>query len=206
MTTTPASVISEAQLQQMAAEIHQEIPGAEVRLFGSHARGEARPESDIDLLITADDGWLAQHSRFDTLGRLWRKLSHHRIPVDLLLYSQSQPAAPAPRFQPSGGSRHLLHEPRSPAGACVRAKRVDAHDPRLQLVSATAPRGPSMTPTPQANPSDHGRQLLEALGQSVAKALDTKRRLGHYAVTWQNGKPLLVGDDTPPAQAAPPGP
>jgi predicted nucleotidyltransferase len=85
MTTTPSSVISEAQLQQMAAEIHQEIPGAEVRLFGSHARGEARPESDIDLLITADDGWLAQHSRFDTLGRLWRKLSYHRIPVDLLL-------------------------------------------------------------------------------------------------------------------------
>ena len=41
--------------------------------------------------------------------------------------------------------------------------------------------------TPQASPSEHGRQLLEALGQSVAKALDTKRRLGHYAVTWQNG-------------------
>jgi hypothetical protein len=28
--------------------------------------------------------------------------------------------------------------------------------------------------------------------------LDTKRRLGHYAVTWQNGKPLLAGDDAPP--------
>jgi hypothetical protein len=24
-------------------------------------------------------------------------------------------------------------------------------------------------------------------------------------VTWQNGKPLLVGDDAPPPQAAPPG-
>jgi predicted nucleotidyltransferase len=90
MTTTPASFISESQLQQMAAEIHQEIPGAEVRLFGSHARGEAKADSDIDLMITANDGWLAQHNRFETLGRLWRKLSHHRIPVDLLLYSQSQ--------------------------------------------------------------------------------------------------------------------
>jgi uncharacterized protein len=96
MTTTPTpnattqALVSEAQLQQMAAEILQEIPGAEVRLFGSHARGEARADSDIDLLITANDGWLAQHNRFETLGRLWRKLSHHRIPVDLLLYSQSQ--------------------------------------------------------------------------------------------------------------------
>lgn len=87
---TPSVTITEAQLQQMAAEILQEIPGAEVRLFGSHARGEARPDSDIDLLITANDGWLAQHNRFETLGRLWRKLAHHRIPVDLLLYSQSQ--------------------------------------------------------------------------------------------------------------------
>jgi Predicted nucleotidyltransferases len=74
----------------MAAEIKQEIPGAEVRLFGSHARGEAGPESDLDLLITANDGWLAQHSRFETLGRLWRKLAHHRILIDLLLYSRSQ--------------------------------------------------------------------------------------------------------------------
>ena len=61
------------------------------------------------------------------------------------------------------------------------------------------------TNTPQASPSEHSSQLLEALGQSVAKALDTKRRLGHYAVTWQNGRPLLVGEDAPPPQAAPPG-
>jgi hypothetical protein len=57
---------------------------------------------------------------------------------------------------------------------------------------------------PQVSPSEHSSQLLEALGQSVAKALDTKRRLGHYVVTWQNGKPLLVGEDAPPPQAAPP--
>jgi hypothetical protein len=61
------------------------------------------------------------------------------------------------------------------------------------------------TNTAQASPSEHGSQLLEALGQSVAKALDTKRRLGHYVVTWQNGKPLLDGEDAPPPQAAPPG-
>ena len=61
------------------------------------------------------------------------------------------------------------------------------------------------TNTPQASPSEHSSQLLEALGRSVAKALDTKRRLGHYAVTWQNGRPLLAGDDAPPPEAAPTG-
>ena len=92
MTTAPAATISEIQLQQMAAEIRDEIPGAEVRLFGSQARGDARPDSDIDLLITASDSWLQQHNRFDTLGQLWRRLAHNRIPIDLLLYSQSQVA------------------------------------------------------------------------------------------------------------------
>jgi predicted nucleotidyltransferase len=90
MISTSLGSVDEALLRQMAAEIREEIPEAEVRLFGSWARGDARPDSDIDLLITVNDGWLAQHNRFETLGLLWRKLSHHRISVDLLLYSQSQ--------------------------------------------------------------------------------------------------------------------
>jgi predicted nucleotidyltransferase len=48
----------------MAAVIHQVIPGSEVRLFGSRARGQAGADSDIDLLITAPDSWLEHHHRF----------------------------------------------------------------------------------------------------------------------------------------------
>lgn len=33
---------------------------------------------------------------------------------------------------------------------------------------------------------------LEALRQAVAKALDTKRRLGHYAIMYENGTVLRV--------------
>ena len=87
---TPSSVISEAQLQQMAAEIREEIPEAEVRLFGSHARGEARCSSDVDLMITVSDEWYAKHNRFELLGQLWNKLARHRVPVDLLLYPRSK--------------------------------------------------------------------------------------------------------------------
>lgn len=90
MTTAPLTTLSEAQLQQMAAEIRDEIPEAEVRLFGSWARGEARPGSDVDLLITVSDAWYRSHNRFDTLGRIWNRLAHHRIPVDLLLYPRSK--------------------------------------------------------------------------------------------------------------------
>jgi len=87
---TPLVTTTEAQLQQMAAEIHQEIPEAEVRLFGSYARGDARPSSDVDLLITVSDQWLAQHDRWSVLDRLRWRLSQPTCSVDLLLYSQSQ--------------------------------------------------------------------------------------------------------------------
>ncbi|MFN9661060.1 MAG: nucleotidyltransferase domain-containing protein [Cyanobacteriota bacterium] len=90
MTTTPLGTVNEALLRQMAAEIRAEIPEAEVRLFGSHARGDARPDSDIDLLITVTDDWLAQHNRFEVLDHLRWRLSQPRRPVDLLLFSHSQ--------------------------------------------------------------------------------------------------------------------
>ena len=89
-TGSAPAVIGEAELRAMAAAIRAEIPDAEVRLFGSRARGDARPDSDVDLLITAPDAWLAEQDRFALLGRLWRRLANHRIPVDLLLYSRSQ--------------------------------------------------------------------------------------------------------------------
>ena len=82
--------VNEARLRQLVAEIREEIPEAEVRLFGSHARGVARPDSDIDLLITVTDDWLADHNRFEVLDRLRWRLSEPRRPVDLLLFSRSQ--------------------------------------------------------------------------------------------------------------------
>ncbi|MCT0198628.1 nucleotidyltransferase domain-containing protein [Synechococcus sp. CS-1325] len=85
-------VVDEPLLGTIAAEIQAAIPGAEVRLFGSRARGTARPDSDIDLLVTVPDAWLAQRSRFEETGALAHKLAHHRIPIDLLVYSQEEVA------------------------------------------------------------------------------------------------------------------
>jgi predicted nucleotidyltransferase len=82
--------LSEQVLQQISAEIRQVIPCAEVRLFGSHARGEARSDSDIDLLITVTDDWLSHHNRFEVLDRLRWRISQPLRPVDLLLFSRSQ--------------------------------------------------------------------------------------------------------------------
>ena len=78
------------RLAAMAAGIRQLIPEAEVRLFGSHARGEAHPDSDVDLLITAPDEYLAQRDRFTLLGELWGAVAQPDLSVDLVLHSCSE--------------------------------------------------------------------------------------------------------------------
>ena len=72
MAITAAAPINH-RLALMAAQIKQLVPSAEVRLFGSRARGQAHPDSDIDLLITAPDLWLDQQDRFALLGCVGQK-------------------------------------------------------------------------------------------------------------------------------------
>ncbi|MBK8510460.1 MAG: hypothetical protein V9G63_09255 [Candidatus Competibacter sp.] len=48
-------------------------------------------------------------------------------------------------------------------------------------------------------PSLEGQNQLDALRKSVANALEKKRRLGQYAVTWEKGQPVMRGEDAPVA-------
>ena len=64
-------MVDEPLLSTIAAEIQAAIPGAEVCLYscgeafgyGSRARGNERPYSDLDLLVTVPDEWLASGLR-----------------------------------------------------------------------------------------------------------------------------------------------
>ena len=81
---------SEPRIDAIVAGIAAAIPEAQVRLFGSRARGTAHADSDLDLLITVPDPWLATHDRVRVLGSLWRQWSSSQLPLDLLLYSESE--------------------------------------------------------------------------------------------------------------------
>jgi len=44
-------------------------------------------------------------------------------------------------------------------------------------------------------PSEQALITLKALQDAVTKVLKRKKKLGHYVVTWQNGKPVQIGAD-----------
>jgi predicted nucleotidyltransferase len=89
-TSTSNSIPIDPRNSAIAAGIATAIPEAQVCLFGSRARGTSRPDSDVDLLITVPDHWLTGHNRIRVLGELWRQYSSHRLPLDLLLYTESE--------------------------------------------------------------------------------------------------------------------
>lgn len=41
------------------------------------------------------------------------------------------------------------------------------------------------------------QEMLDSLRSAVAETLERKRRLGQYAVIWQDGRPVLIGEDAP---------
>ena len=53
-------------LAECLRAMHRAVPLRSVYLFGSHARGEARPDSDVDLCLVADSAERQQ----ETLTRL----------------------------------------------------------------------------------------------------------------------------------------
>jgi len=48
-----------------------------------------------------------------------------------------------------------------------------------------------------APPSPQAQAMLKALQAAVAKNLEKKRKLGQYAVIWQNGQLRETGADAP---------
>ena len=76
--SSSTDVVDEPLPRNIGAENQAAIPGAEMRLnscgdafgYGFRARGNVRPESDLDLLVTVPEAWLASHSRLEETDAL----------------------------------------------------------------------------------------------------------------------------------------
>lgn len=79
MAVTDEALIAEAGRRLAAA-----APGAKVILFGSRARGEGRPDSDLDLLVI-EPGEVSER-RAET-ARLRRELRGLEVALDVIVVS-----------------------------------------------------------------------------------------------------------------------
>ena len=76
--TTPQSV------QQAAERLHTARPEAPIILFGSQARGDARPDSDVDFLVVLPEPPESTRREMVELSDLLRPL---RVWADVLVLS-----------------------------------------------------------------------------------------------------------------------
>ncbi|MFM8444316.1 MAG: nucleotidyltransferase domain-containing protein [Methylococcus sp.] len=82
--------INESMIQELVTTIVREVNPDTVILFGSQARGDARPDSDVDVLIVDPEPFTPHHSRRQETARLYLALRKLRVAKDLLLYSRAE--------------------------------------------------------------------------------------------------------------------
>lgn len=88
----PANSLSneEVLLQQMVQTIIKEVSPETIILFGSRARGDARADSDVDLLVVETEPFSPQRSRRKEAARLYMALRGMAVSKDILLYSRDE--------------------------------------------------------------------------------------------------------------------
>ena len=79
--------MSESDLiEEAGRRLAKAAPGAEVILFGSRARGEAGPNSDLDLVVIEPD--FAR--RGEEYERLRKELRGLEVAIDLVIYRRRE--------------------------------------------------------------------------------------------------------------------
>ena len=76
-------MIDEQIMQQAVRMLLDAAPGARVILFGSYARDEARPNSDLDFLVIEPE----VEDRMGEMARLSKVLAPLMIPTDVRVVS-----------------------------------------------------------------------------------------------------------------------
>jgi uncharacterized protein len=77
-------VVDEALIAEAGRRLADAAPDAEVILFGSHARGDVSPHSDVDLLVVEPE----VDNEAEESVRLHRALRDLQMPADVIVVSR----------------------------------------------------------------------------------------------------------------------
>ena len=79
-----------AILSMIGAAVHNADPTAETILFGSQARGDARPDSDWDIVIIVDTQKVSKNQFIKLSYDLWVMGLEKGIEINPLIYTRQQ--------------------------------------------------------------------------------------------------------------------
>jgi predicted nucleotidyltransferase len=82
--------VTEEVLKDMVQAIVREVDPEEIWLFGSRARGQAGPDSDVDLMVIESEPFGPQRSRWHEVTRLYDVAANLRVATDILVYSRDE--------------------------------------------------------------------------------------------------------------------
>ncbi|MGB2937166.1 MAG: nucleotidyltransferase domain-containing protein [Phycisphaerae bacterium] len=82
--------VTDQVLEEMVQAIVREVDPERVYLFGSYARGEGGPDSDVDLLVVEREPFGPERSRLGEITRVRRALSTFRVAKDILVFSAEE--------------------------------------------------------------------------------------------------------------------
>jgi len=80
--------VTEDLLKLMVRRIVSEVDPVKIILFGSRARGNAKPDSDVDVVVIKSGGFADGRSKIKETARLYRVLKDVKVCKDILVYSE----------------------------------------------------------------------------------------------------------------------
>lgn len=82
--------VTEEILHRMTQALVDEVAPEKVILFGSRGRGDARMNSDVDLLVIEAEPFGPERSKHQEMLRLDRAVRDFRVPKDILVFSNAE--------------------------------------------------------------------------------------------------------------------
>lgn len=81
--------VTDELIDQMVQTVVDEVDPDQVILFGSRGRGDAREDSDVDLIVIETEPFVGPRTRHKELARLYRALAGFHVAADVLVYCRS---------------------------------------------------------------------------------------------------------------------
>ena len=79
-------MIDQGRIDEAVKLLKRAAPKATIILFGSYARGDARPDSDLDFLVVMPQA----RDRYKEMVRLAEVLRPLRLPADIIVVSRDR--------------------------------------------------------------------------------------------------------------------